>query len=362
MKIAVYTMARNEAEHVDRYAETTQGADIVVVTDTGSTDGTPDLLRQHGIEVREARVVPWRFDIATNVALCNVPEDIDLCVKLDLDEVLWTPSGESWRPALEELWTTSRYPRRVRYWYTWSWLVPGKIPGSRFRAGHIHARSGFLWMHPGHAALTDTLGGDTLDTDAVEIHHYMTDKSRPDYQLLLERAVEENRCPRTLFYLGREYFFHQQDPDAIAVLQEYLEHPRATWKAERANAMRMLGICYARQNVPEAALRWLIQATEERPGVRELWWELLKYFHDRQDWLGGLWAGRRCLELRERDAEWISGDTAPWTERPFLYTAACAIADNRFDLAIQCLREAREWPGARLEAVMQFAEEHQIAV
>lgn len=55
IKIAIYTMAKNEAEHVARFAETTRGADVVVVTDTGSTDGTPDLLRDAGIEVRTAR-------------------------------------------------------------------------------------------------------------------------------------------------------------------------------------------------------------------------------------------------------------------------------------------------------------------
>jgi glycosyltransferase involved in cell wall biosynthesis len=75
-KIAVYTMAKNEAEHVGRFAATVRGADRVVVTDTGSTDGTPDLLRDAGIEVHSARIVPWRFDVASNVALAHVPDDV----------------------------------------------------------------------------------------------------------------------------------------------------------------------------------------------------------------------------------------------------------------------------------------------
>ena len=101
-KIAVYTMAKNEAKNVEAFVETTRGADYVVVTDTGSTDGTPELLEKHGVIVKSCRVIPWRFDVATNCALCNVPEDADICVKLDLDERLVTTDGSHWRDALED--------------------------------------------------------------------------------------------------------------------------------------------------------------------------------------------------------------------------------------------------------------------
>jgi glycosyltransferase involved in cell wall biosynthesis len=100
-KIAVYTMAKNEAGNVARFVETTRGADCVVVTDTGSTDGTPDLLRDAGVAVHSARILPWRFDTATNVALAHVPDDVEVCVKLDLDEVLFTTDGAPWREEIE---------------------------------------------------------------------------------------------------------------------------------------------------------------------------------------------------------------------------------------------------------------------
>ncbi len=197
-KIAVYTMAKNEAAHVKRFAETTRGADLVVVTDTGSTDGTPDLLRAEGIEIHTARVIPWRFDIATNTALAHVPADVDVCVKLDLDEVLYTRDGSPWRDEIDRLWTPA--VNRLRYWYTWSWHIPGDVPAVRFRTENIHHRSGFVWRHPAHAALTCTTEGkQTATSDKLEIHHYMVAKGRPDYLDLLQLAVVENECPRTLF-------------------------------------------------------------------------------------------------------------------------------------------------------------------
>ena len=64
-----------------------QEADQVVVLDTGSDDGTAGLLRARGASVTEESVSPWRFDTARNRSLELVPEDADICVCTDLDEV-----------------------------------------------------------------------------------------------------------------------------------------------------------------------------------------------------------------------------------------------------------------------------------
>ena len=43
MKVAVYTVAKNEAKQVQPFMESCRDADLVVIADTGSTDGTPEL-------------------------------------------------------------------------------------------------------------------------------------------------------------------------------------------------------------------------------------------------------------------------------------------------------------------------------
>mgnify|MGYP003349482436 CR=1 FL=1 len=80
MKIAVYTIAKNEAKHVKRWAEATKGADVQIVLDTGSDDNTYDLLLQYGIEAHRANLSPFRFDTARNMALDLIPADVDVCV------------------------------------------------------------------------------------------------------------------------------------------------------------------------------------------------------------------------------------------------------------------------------------------
>ena len=323
LKIAVYTMAKNEAHHVDQFCATTAGADVIVVTDTGSTDGTPDLLRKRGVVVKEAAVMPWRFDTATNVALANVPADIDVCVKLDLDERLSPPAGTSWRAAIEDVWRGKT--AQLHYTYVWSWMPGqvGKVPGVQFTACHIHARSGFVWQHPGHAALTYT-GTDTAAAQhcGLQIHHYATDnKSRPDYIPLLQLAVRENACPRTLFYLGREYAGRKMHDQAIATLVQYLEHKQAHWQAERAEAMRLIGSCFASQQQHPQALRWLIQATAEYKTAREPWYSLLDYMLSVKDFTGAVWAGTKCLGITKRDLGYVTQVADAWGSAVYMKLA-----------------------------------------
>ena len=97
MKTIVYTICKNEAQFAERFMASCAGADGVYVLDTGSTDGTPERLRELGAVVKELVIDPWRFDAARNASLEMLPEDADTCICLDLDEVLCP----GWRAALE---------------------------------------------------------------------------------------------------------------------------------------------------------------------------------------------------------------------------------------------------------------------
>ena len=51
MKVAVYAIAKNEAKNVRDWYNSMCEADEICVLDTGSTDGTPELLRALGCKV-----------------------------------------------------------------------------------------------------------------------------------------------------------------------------------------------------------------------------------------------------------------------------------------------------------------------
>ena len=69
MKIAVCAIAKNEADFVPRFCESAKDADLILIADTGSTDGLPEVAREHGAEVHHICITPWRFDLARNAAL-----------------------------------------------------------------------------------------------------------------------------------------------------------------------------------------------------------------------------------------------------------------------------------------------------
>ena len=100
MNIIIYAICKNEAKFAERFMASCEGADGVYVLDTGSTDGTPELLRELGATVQVAVIDPWRFDTARNASLAMLPEDADVCICLDLDEVLCP----GWREALVRPW------------------------------------------------------------------------------------------------------------------------------------------------------------------------------------------------------------------------------------------------------------------
>ena len=64
-------------------------ADYIVVLDTGSTDGTYEKLQQDSrvTIVKQEEIKPWRFDVARNKSMELIPEDADILVCTDFDEL-----------------------------------------------------------------------------------------------------------------------------------------------------------------------------------------------------------------------------------------------------------------------------------
>ena len=117
LKIAVYTIALDEAAHVDRWADSAVDADLRIVGDTGSSDDTVERLLRKGVTVHRIGIRPWRFDDARNAVMALIPGDVDVCVTMDMDVFL----APGWRPKVEAAWTPG----------TTASLQPDDIAGER---------------------------------------------------------------------------------------------------------------------------------------------------------------------------------------------------------------------------------------
>lgn len=332
MKIAVYAISKNEAHFVKRFCESAKDADLIMIADTGSTDDTAIVAVECGAIVHDICITPWRFDTARNAALALLPRDVDVCISLDLDEVL----EPGWREEIERVWTENT--TRLRYYFDWGC-------GIKFLYEKIHARHGYLWHHPCHeypvpdGRITEVWA----QTDKLLVsHHPDPTKSRGQYLDLLAVSVKEDpHCPRNAFYYARELTFYQKWNEAIAALNKYLAMPQATWPNERCYAYRLLGKSYAELNNYVQAEGYLLKAGAEAPNTREPWCELAMLYYRQKRWAECYAASMRALSIKDRALVYTC-DPAVWGHWPHDLAAISAHQLGLKDAAIEHGRLAVE--------------------
>jgi tetratricopeptide (TPR) repeat protein len=303
LKICVYTICKNEEKFVERWVESAKDADLLFVGDTGSKDKSIELLRAAGVTVHELDINPWRFDVARNEALKLIPNDIDVCISLDMDELL----NEDWRKNLEKCWTEGT--TRMSYIYNWNFDENNK-PLTTFITDKIHQRNSYIWTHPVHEILEYI--GDEKEVitygDGVRIdHHADPSKPRLQYLDLLELSVKEDpENDRNVHYLGREYMFRNMYDKAIKTLKKHLKLKTATWKDERCASMRFIGRCYiGLKNYPEAK-KWLDKAILEAPYLRDPYVERALLAYIEEDWDSILINCKSALTIKENQKTYIN--------------------------------------------------------
>lgn len=271
MRIGIYCPCKNEEKHVNAWYESCKEADIICVADTGSTDKTVKLLEKLGVNVTHIRILPFRFDDAFNFAMACLPDDIDVCIRLDLDERL----QPGWREGIIGAWTDKT--TRLRYPYVWNWNPDG-TPGRQWYGDRIHSRKNYRWMGATHEGLCSRGEDHHTFTDNVRIHQFPDAKDKShDLGLLLEATKEYPHDARLKAYLGREYMYRRDNENCIKTYKEFLG---LSWdKIERSQAMVNLSTVDQDNKV-----FWLKCAAIETPNHREPLVALAQHFYDKQDW------------------------------------------------------------------------------
>ena len=336
-KVCVYAICKNEARFVQRWMNSMSEADLVVVLDTGSTDDTVGLLRRAGAQVTVEKIEPWRFDTARNRSLELVPEDVDICVCTDLDEVF----HPGWRERLERAWRSDM--GQVSYRYTWS-FEPNGSEGCVFWSEKIHARQGYRWAHPVHEVLEWTGEGKRpaiVPVEGIQLDHYPDpSKSRGQYLPLLELSVEESpEDDRNMHYLGREYMYRGRWDDCIRTLKQHLELPSAVWADERAASMRYIARAYTNKGDEHQALIWYLRAIVQASHLREPYMDLAAFLYERQEWDGVLYFTACALKIKKRPRSYIC-EASAWGSLPWDLRAMAFYHTARLEQALEAAREA----------------------
>lgn len=354
-RTCVYAISLNEIKHVDLFMEHCQGADLVLVCDTGSTDGTAERLEQLGAQVFRITQRPWRFDAPRNTALSLVPTDIDFCLSIDLDEYL----QPGWTDALQEAWQQNQGEvDRMAYDYIWNWKTD-TTPGTRFFADKMHHRRGFIWRHPCHETLyfQGTRPERRVTVPGIILHHRADPaKSRGQYLGLLEKAVREDpNNDRMSHYYGRELMFQARWDDCITELQRHIALPSAWWREERCASMRFIARCYMNKGDLEQSRIWGHKAVQECPWTREPYLELARICYRMKDWSTVFFCVCKMLEITTRGTTYIN-DADCWGHEPYDLGALAAYYLGLRDRALEWGTKACEIvpEDARLRANLEW--------
>jgi hypothetical protein len=314
MKIAIYAIAKNESKHVERFMSAAADADVIVIADTGSTDDTVSLARGMGAKVYDISVVPWRFDKARDAALALVPADVDVCISVDLDEVM----QPGWRQAVEAAWVPGT--TRLRYMFDFG-------AGVVYTCEKAHARHNYFWKYPIHEYITPVVGfvEHIAVTDAVLTAHLPdSTKSRGQYMPMLEMAVRENPdCHRSQFYYARELFYYSRWQECVDEFAKFLAMPSAVWKVERTFAHRCAGAALLQLGRAVEGIEHLEKGILAMPESRDPWVALAQAHHNLSNWPQCLSAAETALAITERTYE-FTADQNSWGWRPYdLAALAC---------------------------------------
>ena len=301
MKICVYAICKNEEKFVDCFYESAKDADGIYVLDTGSTDDTVNKLKSHGVIVNQKIIDPWRFDVARNLSLEMIPEDFDVCIALDLDEVLI----KGWKEIILNNWKEDT--TRLRYNYIWSHDEYGN-PAVNFLCDKIHSRKNYKWVNPVHEILKYDGVENFITCEDLTIEHFPdSTKSRASYLPLLELAVKEDpNNDRNTHYLGREYMFKRRWNECIDTLIKHLALPTALWKDERCASMRFIARSYKNLNRFEESKMWLNKAINEAPYLRDPYVEMALLCYQLKEWDNVINYCNQALEIKTHAKSYIN--------------------------------------------------------
>jgi LPS sulfotransferase NodH/glycosyltransferase involved in cell wall biosynthesis len=270
VRLSCCIVARNEAALIGACIESARPAvDEVVLVDTGSTDGTPELAARAGARVIQAA---WPGDLGQAHDLPVAHARGDWVLVLDGDEVLDSVAA----PALRGYAASGRYEgyrlpiRNYSYLPMVKWrradpgdpLARGALgympssPVRLFRHGRGYRHQGFL-----HQTVAPSIraAGGRIGTAAVPIHHYgylrVEAPKRSLYvALALRQATATPRSARAWIDLGQPLLQARRLPAAAAAFR------RAHILGGGASASYWLGETLLHMGRPASALRYLHQA------------------------------------------------------------------------------------------------------
>ena len=271
--IAVYGIYKNEQNFIERFLESVQTADEVVLCDTGATDDTNSIIKKFienhpniNLKTVPIGISPWRFDDARNTALSLVSPYVEICISLDIDEYLMENWKEHLINQLED--GVTRYYHKFKTFWTDDSV-------SEHWHERIHSRNGYTWKLPVHEILEFNGLENIKRLPDFWMYQKPEEKdSRNSYLSLLEQSVKERKdIWKSWSFLAGEYLGVARYDDALRAIDTALE----ITNSDKSFLHKQKHFVYKAQRNIDLALLSLNTSIFYMPERREVYLEKVRY-------------------------------------------------------------------------------------
>lgn len=234
-KTAVYTILKNEKKYIEKWMYYASKFDYRVLLDTGSTDGSWELLQEYAkkdpnLIIEQKTFDPWRFDVARNYNMTMIPDDVVWCLSPDLDEYFSINTHDEMERIISAVpdITNIACDRLDIYSSTVRVGPPNHIPTNK-----IHLKKDYRWNQPIYEHLSwihkDRYEKELYSDDIFLIHDQdFQKKERSElYVKMLEEEYQTNPTNTwTLWYLLYHYEKSQQLENYIKAGCDFIRYEK----------------------------------------------------------------------------------------------------------------------------------------
>lgn len=232
-KTACYTILKNEKQYIEKWLYYGSMYDYRVLLDTGSTDGSWEMLQEAaskdaGLIIEQKVFTPWHFAKARVYNLSMVPKDVVWCLSPDLDEYFSANTPEEMEKIISAVPTVTNiacdrldiYSKTVRVG------PPNHIPTNK-----IHLRADYTWVQPIYEHLSwihkDRYENELYSDEIFLVHDQdFRKQSRPELYIKMLREEWTTNPQNTwcLWYLIYHFYKSQNLEEYIPAVCDYLRY------------------------------------------------------------------------------------------------------------------------------------------
>ncbi|PGC29421.1 glycosyl transferase [Bacillus pseudomycoides] len=254
-KICLCMIVKNESKIIERCLNPTKSIiDFVSICDTGSTDGTPEIIenwcRENNIpgtvHHEPFKNFGYNRSLAVSLAQKTYPE-ADYLLLLDADMVLEVKPHFDKCKLDKDHYLTMQYDPQIKYWL--SRLLKASLPWRSVGVTHEYWDLDRSKLKADQVTYFDTVEKlDSLIINDQGDGGSKSDKFERDKRLLLEGIHDEATPPdlkiRYMFYLAQTLSILNELDEAIKWYKKRVE--AGGWAEEVFYALLRIGLCYER--------------------------------------------------------------------------------------------------------------------